>query len=71
MATLRGIGLAGPWVCLAGFEPIIVGLPTSLGLLEGKESLNTVNLAMEEINKAGGVEVGGVMRPFAGEGVLT
>ncbi len=45
-------------------EPIIIGVPTSLGFLEGKESLNAVKLAVEEINAAGGVKVGGVSRPF-------
>ncbi len=45
-------------------NPIVIGLPTSLGLLEGSESYNAVMLAVDEINKAGGVTVGGVKRPF-------
>jgi branched-chain amino acid transport system substrate-binding protein len=45
-------------------DPIVIGVPTSLGTIEGKESLNAVTLAVEEINKAGGVKVGGQMRPF-------
>ena len=45
-------------------SPIILGVPTSLGFLEGKEGLNCVKLAVDEINKAGGVKVGGEMRPF-------
>jgi branched-chain amino acid transport system substrate-binding protein len=45
-------------------EPIILGVPTSLGFLEGKEGLFSVNLAVDEINKGGGVDVGGVKRPF-------
>lgn len=45
-------------------DPIVIGVPTSLGTIEGKESLNAVNLAVEEINKAGGVRVGGQQRPF-------
>ncbi|MGD8386871.1 MAG: ABC transporter substrate-binding protein [Desulfobacteraceae bacterium] len=45
-------------------EPIILGVPTSLGFLEGKEGLFCVNMAVDEINKAGGVDVGGVKRPF-------
>ncbi|MFH1034921.1 MAG: amino acid ABC transporter substrate-binding protein, partial [Pseudomonadota bacterium] len=40
-------------------EPIVLGVPSSLGVVEGKESLNAVKLAVEEINKAGGVKVGG------------
>ncbi|MFP4037213.1 MAG: ABC transporter substrate-binding protein [Desulfobacteraceae bacterium] len=45
-------------------EPIILGVPTSLGFLEGKEGLFCVNLAVDEINNAGGVAVGGEKRPF-------
>jgi branched-chain amino acid transport system substrate-binding protein len=45
-------------------EPIVLGVPTSLGFLEGKEGLFCVNLAVDEINKAGGVNVGGTKRPF-------
>ncbi len=45
-------------------EPIVLGVPTSLGFLEGKEGLACVNLAVDEINAAGGVNVAGTMRPF-------
>jgi len=45
-------------------EPIVLGVPTSLGFLEGKEGLFCVNMAVDEINSAGGVDVGGVKRPF-------
>ncbi|RJR23199.1 MAG: amino acid ABC transporter substrate-binding protein [Desulfobacteraceae bacterium] len=45
-------------------EPIVLGVPTSLGFLEGKEGLFCVNMAVDEINAAGGVKVGGTMRPF-------
>ena len=45
-------------------KPIILGVPTSLGFLEGKEGLACVNMAVDEINKAGGVKVGDEMRPF-------
>ena len=50
--------------CLAGGEPIILGLPTSLGFLEGYESKNAAELAIEEINAKGGVKVGNETRPF-------
>jgi branched-chain amino acid transport system substrate-binding protein len=40
-------------------KDLVIGVPTSLGFLEGKESLNAVNLAVDEINAAGGVKVGG------------
>ena len=45
-------------------KPIILGVPTSLGFLEGKEGLACVNMAVDEINKAGGVKVGNETRPF-------
>jgi branched-chain amino acid transport system substrate-binding protein len=45
-------------------DPIILGVPTSLGFLEGKEGLFCVNMAVDEVNAAGGVNVGGVKRPF-------
>lgn len=40
------------------FGPIVVGVPTSLGTLEGSESLLAARLAVAEINAAGGVKVG-------------
>jgi branched-chain amino acid transport system substrate-binding protein len=43
-------------------EPIIVGVPTSLGFLEGKESHKVVQMAVSEINAKGGVTVGGQKR---------
>ncbi len=50
-------------------EPIIIGVPTSTGFLEGKEALKAVNLAVEEINAKGGVDAGGTKRLFAVESV--
>jgi len=50
-------------------EPIVIGIPTSTGFLEGKEALKAVKLAVEEINAGGGVNVGGIQRPFAVESV--
>jgi branched-chain amino acid transport system substrate-binding protein len=43
-------------------EPIVVGVPTSLGFLEGKESHKVVQMAVSEINAKGGVTVGGQKR---------
>jgi branched-chain amino acid transport system substrate-binding protein len=45
-------------------EPIIIGVPTSLGFLEGKESHKAVQMAVSEINASGGVKVGSEKRPF-------
>ncbi len=61
LALVAGL-LAAPAAFSA--EPIIIGVPTSVGFLEGKESLNAVKLAVDEINAAGGVNVAGVKRPF-------
>ena len=58
------VGLAGTVPRAQAAKPIILGVPTSLGFLEGKEGLKAVKLAVEEINKAGGVKVGGEKRPF-------
>ncbi len=41
-----------------GPEPLVLGVATSLTTLEGRESLQAVRLAAEEINRAGGVRVG-------------
>ena len=53
---------AGPAAYAA--EPIVIGVPTSLGFLEGKESHKAVQMAVSEINAKGGVMVGGEKRPF-------
>ncbi len=45
-------------------KPIIIGVPTSTGFLEGKECVKAVQMAVEEINAKGGVRVGSEMRPF-------
>jgi branched-chain amino acid transport system substrate-binding protein len=49
--------------------PIVIGVPTSIGFLEGKEALKAVELAVEEINAKGGVSVGGEKRPFSVESI--
>lgn len=50
-------------------DPIVIGVSTSLGFLEGKESLKAVEMAVTEINDAGGVKVGTEMRPFKVESI--
>jgi branched-chain amino acid transport system substrate-binding protein len=49
--------IAGPAAYAA--EPIVIGVPTSLGFLEGKEAHKAVQMAASEINTKGGVNVGG------------
>jgi branched-chain amino acid transport system substrate-binding protein len=41
---------------------IVLGVPTALGTIEGQDSLRSAQLAVSEINAAGGVDVGGVKR---------
>jgi branched-chain amino acid transport system substrate-binding protein len=45
-------------------DPIIIGVPTSLYTPFGSYGLKAVNMAVEEINAKGGVDVGGQKRPF-------
>ncbi len=45
-------------------EPILVGIPTAVTEIEGKESINAVEMAVSEINAKGGVKVGNVKRPL-------
>ena len=63
-----GFGLV-PVQGVMAAEPIVIGIPTSTGFLEGKEALKAVNLAVDEINAKGGVSVGGMKRPFKVESV--
>lgn len=63
---VMGMLCAGP---VAAAQDLVIGVPTSLGFLEGKEALNAVNLAVDEINKAGGVKVGGKSLPFKVESI--
>ncbi len=49
---------------LSAQEAIIVGVPTSLTALEGRESLKAVQMAVEEINGGGGVAVGAKKMPI-------
>ena len=59
LALVAGLLIAGQ---IQAAEPIIIGVPTSLGFLEGKESHKVVQMAVSEINAKGGVTVGGQKR---------
>ena len=50
-------------------EPILVGVPTSTTVFEGKESLKAVEMAVEEINAKGGVKIGAATRPIKIESI--
>lgn len=45
-------------------EPIVIAVPTALGSIEGRDGLRAIEMAVEEVNAAGGVNVGGEQRPF-------
>lgn len=59
-----GLVVAGP---VGAADPVVIGVPSSLGFLEGKEALRAVEMAVAEINAEGGVQVGAEKRPLAVE----
>lgn len=59
------VALPAAWAA----DPVVIGVPTSLGFLEGKESIKAVEMAVEEINAAGGVAVGAEKRPLKVESI--
>ncbi|MDQ1333504.1 MAG: branched-chain amino acid transport system substrate-binding protein [Thermodesulfobacteriota bacterium] len=71
---MRGFGilavlLAAAFLVLPGTqalaeEPITLGCPLSTAYLYGWDADRAIRLAVDEINAAGGVNVGGVKRPF-------
>ena len=52
-------------------DPIVLGAPLSTGFLYGWDAEKAIKLAVEEINAAGGVDVGGTKRPFSVEVIDT
>ena len=54
-AALLLVGFAYP---VSAEQPIVLGVPTSLKLIEGYEVHRAAQLAVEEINAKGGVKVG-------------
>jgi len=57
-------GLIVPSGVSAKGEPIIIGCPVDMGIYYGPDCRDAQLLAIKEINAAGGVNVGGEMRPF-------
>ncbi|MDA8234207.1 MAG: ABC transporter substrate-binding protein [Clostridia bacterium] len=45
-------------------KPIVIGVATALGSIEGADSLRAVELAVEEVNAGGGITVKGEKRPL-------
>ena len=56
--------LTNPVPLAKAAEPIVIGVPTALGSIEGADAWRSVQMAVEEINAKGGVTVGGVKRPL-------
>lgn len=52
-------------------KPIVIGAPLSTAFLYGWDAERGIKLAIEEINAAGGVNVGGTKRPFKVEVIDT
>jgi len=52
-------------------KPIVLGAPLSTAFLYGWDAARAIGLAVEEINATGGVNVGGVKRPFKVEVIDT
>ena len=63
LAVLIGFSYAAHAQLKPG-DPIIIGVPTFLGSIEGSESLKAVTLAVEEINAKGGVTIKGARHPI-------
>jgi branched-chain amino acid transport system substrate-binding protein len=55
----------------AAEKPIVIGAPLSTAFLYGWDAERGIKLAIDEINAAGGVNVGGVKRPFKVEVIDT
>ncbi len=73
----RRMGVVGLFLVLGfvfsfsayGADPIVIGVPTSTGFVEGKEGLAVVQMAVEEINAKGGVKVGSEKRMLKVESI--
>lgn len=73
----RRIGFMGLFLVLGfvfsfsayGADPIVIGIPTSTGFVEGKEGLAVVDMAVADINAKGGVKVGSEKRMFKVESI--
>ncbi|HET7090324.1 MAG TPA: ABC transporter substrate-binding protein [Anaerolineae bacterium] len=73
LALLLMAGCAAPATTPAttAAPPIVIGVPTDLGTIEGQDALNSALLAVDEINAKGGVNVGGAQRLLQIESIDT
>lgn len=65
------VALCFPFVSSAKEKPIIIGAPLATAFLYGWDAERGIKLAIDEINAAGGVNVGGKKRPFKAEVIDT
>ena len=68
--TLLGLPFLGDQAKAAG-KPIVIGAPLATAFLYGWDAERAIKLAVEEINKKGGVTVGKEKRPFKVEVIDT
>lgn len=59
LVSVTGCGTSTAASAGAKEDKIVLGVPTALGTIEGQTALNSAKLAVDEINSAGGVQVGG------------
>jgi branched-chain amino acid transport system substrate-binding protein len=69
--VLTAVLLFLPGKIVLAEQPIIIGCPLATSYLYGWDAERAVKLAISEINAAGGVNVGGVKRPFKVEVIDT
>lgn len=68
---LMAVLLILPWKTALAEDPITIGAPLATSFLYGWDAERAISLAVEEINAAGGVKVGGSKRPFKVEVIDT
>ncbi len=70
-ACIAALGMLAAAASAVAAEPIKLGAPLSTAFLYGWDAERGIKLAVDEINAAGGVKVGGEMRPFSVEVIDT
>ncbi len=71
LALLLVVSLFMPAGQAVAAKPIVLGCPLSTAFLYGWDAERAIKLAVDEINAAGGVKVGGEKRPFKVEVIDT
>jgi len=71
VAVVAAVLMVLPASGAAAEKPIVIGCPLSTAFLYGWDAERGITLAVEEINAAGGVSVGGKKHPFAVEVIDT